>query len=118
MHFRKIGELVPNKTAHSSFQRRQHLQFLPEQRGETHRDQQSEQRSAVGKRVWQSSALLSPTKTLKRDLAPIGDDIEPIEAPREDVEKVKDEDEETSEGRGSQSKNESEESHESRETST
>ena len=34
--------------------------------------------SAVGKRRWQSSALESPTKTLNRDVAPIGDDIEPV----------------------------------------
>ena len=27
---------------------------------------------------WQSSALVSPTKTLHTDLAPFGDDIEPI----------------------------------------
>ena len=33
-------------------------------------------------------------KTLNTDLAPIGDDIEPIEAPREDVEMRNDEDKE------------------------
>ena len=38
--------------------------------------QQCEQCSAVVKRVWQSSALVNPTKTLNRDAAPIGDDIE------------------------------------------
>ena len=52
------------------------FQFLPELRSEIHRDQQCEQRSEVGKRVWQSSALVSPTKTLNRDVAPNGDDIE------------------------------------------
>ena len=36
--------------------------------------------------MWQSGALVSPTKTQNTDLAPIGDDIEPIEALREDVE--------------------------------
>ena len=35
-----------------------------------------EEESTVGKRVWQSSALVSPTKTLNRDVARIGDDIE------------------------------------------
>ena len=50
------------------------FQFLPEHRSEIHGDQQCEQRSAVGKRVLQSSALVSPTKTLNRDVAPIGDD--------------------------------------------
>ena len=45
-----------------------------------------EQFSAAGKRVWQSSALVIPTKTLNTDLAPVGDDIELTEAPREDVE--------------------------------
>ena len=44
--------------------------------------------------MWQSSALVSPTKTLNTDLALIGDDIEPIEAPRGDVEMENDEDEE------------------------
>ena len=40
--------------------------------------------SAVGKRVWQSSPLVSPTKTLNRDVAPIGDDIETIGESRAD----------------------------------
>ena len=44
--------------------------------------------------VWQSNALLSPTKTLNRDVAPIGDDIEPIGESRADVELGNDEDEE------------------------
>ena len=39
----------------------------------------SEELSAVGKRVRQSSALVSPTKTLNRDVAPIGDGTEPVE---------------------------------------
>ena len=37
---------------------------------------------------------MSPTKTLNTDLAPIGDDVEPVEAPRGDVEMRNDEDEE------------------------
>ena len=53
-----------------------------------------EEQSAVGKRGWQSSALGSPTKTLNRDVAPIGDDIEPIGESRADVEMGNDEDEE------------------------
>ena len=40
-------------------------------------------------RVWQSSALLSPTKFLNRVATPIGDDIEPVEESRSDVEIVK-----------------------------
>ena len=40
----------------------------------------------MGKRVWQSSALVSPTKALNRDVAPIGDDIEPVGESRADVE--------------------------------
>ena len=44
--------------------------------------------------MWQSRSLVSPAETLNTDLAPIGDDIEPIEAPREDVEMGNDEDEE------------------------
>ena len=50
--------------------------------------------SATRKRVWQSSGLVSPTKVLHTDLGQIGDDIEPIEVPREDVEMENDEDEE------------------------
>ena len=59
---------------------------------EVNRNPYCEQFSAAGKRVWQSSALVSPTKTLNTDQAPIGDDIEPIEASREDVETRSDED--------------------------
>ena len=39
-----------------------------------------------GKRIWQSSALVSPTTTLRRDAVPIGDDIEPVVESRVDVE--------------------------------
>ena len=60
--------------------------FLPERRSEIHRNQWCEQRSEVAKRVWQSSALVSPLKSLNRDVAPIGDDIEPIGESRADVE--------------------------------
>ena len=41
---------------------------------------------------WQSSALVSPTKTLNRGLAPIGDDIEPVGESRADVEMGNEED--------------------------
>ena len=77
------------KTAHSSPHRGQHLQFLFEQRSEIHKNQNCEQSSAARTRFWQSRALVSSTKTLGTDLAPIGD-----EAPREDVEMGNDEDEE------------------------
>ena len=46
------------------------------------------------KRRWQSSALESPTKTLNRDVAPIGDDTEPVVESRADVEMRNEEDEE------------------------
>ena len=69
----EIGELVRKTTAHSSQRRRQHRQF---------------------KRAWQSSKLVSPTKTLNTDLAPSSDDIEPVQVLREDVEMANDEDEE------------------------
>ena len=45
-----------------------------------------EELSAVGKRRWQGSALVSPTKTLSRDAPPSGDDIERAGEPRADVE--------------------------------
>ena len=94
--FWEIGELAWKERPHSSLSRKQHFQFLPEPRSEIHRDQQCEQcsalsceeLSAVGKR---SSALVSPTKTLNRDVAPIGDDIEPIQESRADVEMGNDE---------------------------
>ena len=38
-----------------------------------------------GKRGWQSSALVSPTKIMNRNVAPIGDDIEPVGESRADV---------------------------------
>ena len=78
--------MVRNKTAHVSLHRRQHLQILFGQRSEIHRNQHCEQFSSAVKRVWQSSALASPTKTLNTDLAPNADDVEPIKAAREDVE--------------------------------
>ena len=43
--------------------------------------------SAVWKGGWQSSALVSQTKTLNRDVARIGDDIEPVGGSRADVER-------------------------------
>ena len=51
-------------------------------------DQQS------GNRVWQNSALVSPTKTLNQDVAPVGDDIEPSGETCADVEMANEEDEE------------------------
>ena len=52
-----------------------------------------EELSVVGKRGWQSSALVSPTKNLNRDGAPLGDDIEPVGESRADVEMGNEEDE-------------------------
>ena len=57
-------------------------------------EKSTEQCSAVGKREWQSSALVCPTKTLNRDVAPIGDDIEPVGESRADVKMGNKEDEE------------------------
>ena len=74
--------------------RRQHLQFLSGQRCDVNRNQYYEQFSGGGKRVWQSSALGSPTTILDTDLTLAGDDIEPSEVPLEDVEMRNDEDEE------------------------
>ena len=54
----------------------------------------NEDLSEVGKRGWQSSALVSPTKTVNREVAPIGDDIEPVGESRADVEMGNEEDEE------------------------
>ena len=71
-------------------------------KSEFNRDQQCErcsslsceELSAVGKRRWQSSALVSPTKILNRDVAPSDDDIEPVGESRADVEVGNEEDEE------------------------
>ena len=76
-----------------------------------------EELSAVGKRGWQSGALVSPTKTLNRDVAPIDDDIEPVGESRADVEMSNEEDEEPLEAE-IPSQNESKESIERRETKT
>ena len=70
------------------------------QRRETHRNQWCELFSAVGKRAWQSGALVSPAETLNKDVVPIGDDTEPSGAPREKVELGNDEDEEPLEAAG------------------
>ena len=72
-----------------------HVQFLHEPRSEIHRNQQCDQHSGVGKRAWQGSALVSPTKTLNRDVAPIGDDIGQIGESRAEVEMTNGEDEES-----------------------
>ena len=50
--------------------------------------------SAGGKRGWLSSTLVSPTKNLSRDVAPLGDDIEPVGESRADVETGNEEDDE------------------------
>ena len=50
--------------------------------------------TAVGKRGCESSAFVSPTKTLNRHVAPVGDDIEPTGEFCEDVEMGSEEDEE------------------------
>ena len=72
-------------------------------------NQQCQQCSAVGERVWQNSALVSPT----RDVSPIGDDIEPVGESRADGRRWG-----TLGSRNSQSQKESEESNEQRETRT
>ena len=56
-----------------------------------------EEESPIKKRVWQSSALASPTTTLNRDAVPIGDDIE-VEESRRDVETGNEEEESQEEG--------------------
>ena len=84
--FGEIGDLAWNKRAHSRVSRKQHFRFLLEQRGDIHRNQRyCEELSAVGKRVWQSSALVRPTKIPNRDGASIGSDIETVQVPREDI---------------------------------
>ena len=44
--------------------------------------------------MWQSSPFVRPTKTLNKDLAPMGDDIDPMEVAPEDVEMEDDDEEE------------------------
>ena len=110
--------MIRNKTPHPSLHRRQHLQFLPEQRGEAPGNHCCEQFSAVGKQGWQISALVSPTNTLNRDVAPIGDDIEPVGKSRADVEMVKEEDEEPLETEIPRVRMYPKESNEQRETRT
>ena len=58
-----------------------------------HRNLHCEQFLAVGKRVWQCSALVSPPKIMNNDLAPTVDDIEPMQVPREYVEMRNEEEE-------------------------
>ena len=93
-HVEKLVNWYGRNDLNPVLSRKQHFQFLPEPKSEIHRNHLCEQCSAVGKRVWLSSALVSPTKTLNRDVAPIGDDIEPIGESRADVEVGNDEDEE------------------------
>ena len=90
------NELIPVYLENNTFN------FLLEPRSEVCRNQQCErcralsceELSAVGKPGWQSSALVSPTTTLNRDVAPVGDDIEPVGESRADVEMGSEEDEE------------------------
>ena len=74
------------RTSLFQLSRKQHFQCLLEPRSAIHRNQQCEQCPAVGKRVWQTNALVSPTKPLNRD--------EPIRESRADVEMGNEEDEE------------------------
>ena len=117
--FWEIGEVVWKKRTYSCIFGKQHFQLLLEQRGEIHRNQQScEELSAVGKRAWQSRALVNPTETLNRDVAPIGSDIEPVEVPCEDAKNGNWRIWRIIGGRDSQSQNKPEESHESTKTRT
>ena len=118
MHFEGLVSWYGRKQLISSLHRSQHIQLKFGQISEVHRNQYCEQLSAAGKRIWQSSARVSPTKTLNGDVAPIGDDIEPMEALREDVELGNDEDVVPLEAEVPRERIESEESHEQRETRT
>ena len=51
----------------------------------------------MGKRIWQSSGLVSPMTTLRRDAVPIGDDIERVGESRVDVEAGNEEEDKTPE---------------------
>ena len=66
----------------------------------------------------QKGALVSPTKTLSRDVAPNGDDIEPVEESRADIEMGNEEDEEPLEAEIPRVRNESKEPNEQRKTRT
>ena len=88
-HFEKLVRWYGKKRAHSH-ESRKHVQLLQEQPGEIHRE--TNNLAAVGQGAWQSSALGGPTKTLSRDVAPLGD--EPLGASGEDVKVGNDEDEE------------------------
>ena len=84
-HFGKLLNEYGKNDFIAVYLENKHFQFLPEPRSEVWRNQQSgcravfcEEESTVGKQVWQSSALVSPTTTLNQDAAPIGDDIEPM----------------------------------------
>ena len=93
--FRKIGDLTRKKAAHvqSTSKTTSSIFFLSKEvkSTETQIVNNSQQ---PGNEYRRASALVSPTEILNTDLAPIGDDIEPIETPREDVEMGNDEDEE------------------------
>ena len=90
--FRTIGELVRKETAHCSLFRRQQLQLLFEQRNEIHRNQHCEQFLSSQTSVAEQCARKSHENFEKWIWPQIGDDVEPIAAPREDVEMGNDED--------------------------
>ena len=93
IHFWEAVDRVWNERSYSSRCWKGCSQFILEPRSEVWRNPQLERRRAmswegeptVGKRVWQSSALVSPTTTLSRDAVPNGDDIEPVGGSRVDV---------------------------------
>ena len=106
MHFGSLVSWYERKTAHSSLHRRQHLQCLTEQRSEVRRNQYCGQFSAAGNEFCEHLILCRPETSVEEQRArksnedsehrsaPIGDDIVPIGAPREDVEMGNDEDQE------------------------
>ena len=102
IHFEKLlneygkNELIPvyleNDTPNFHLNREVKSEKI--QQRESDRTAFWERESTVGKRVWQSSALVSPMTTLNRDAVPIGDDIESVEECRVDIETGYEEEEE------------------------
>ena len=94
IHFEKLldengkNELVPMCLENDTPNFYLNGEFKPEEiQCESDRAVFRERQSTSGKRVWQSSALVSPTTTLNRDAGPINDDTEPMEVEsRTDVE--------------------------------
>ena len=85
MHFESLVNWYGRKQLIPVYIEDNIFNFLPEESSEIHRNQYCEQFSAAGKRLLQSSALVSPTKALNTDLVPVGDGTEPFEALRADV---------------------------------